>query len=298
MIVSIRNIAAVAALSLLSSTAAYAGGMGGSGCCGTGNFNGGITNIPTMPAPAGGGCCGTVTSQIVAVPGVYVPSSNVNVTVGGANIGGSNIMVGGTNYNVSTSTFGGVSGSAGGYYIGGGGGSYNSVAPVSPGLIDGMAVGGEAAMESYMETRTTTEVVALRAVCMDDRMMPHPASRPSSDEQVATGFDGEIFRCMAGTHMAVTIGRMVDGRAVWDGGSSMACQKGQALSYKGGQLTCTAQTAQRNCNERSLLRRFGPGVKYLTITRTQQVQSQRQSSQYTSFRSSMFIDGGVGQGVY
>lgn len=296
MSVSIRNIAAITAMTLMGG-AAFAGGCNS---CGSGSFNGGITNIPNI-TPVAGGCCGVVNSQIVAVPGVYVPSSNLNVSVGGANIGGSNVYVGGTSYNISSSTYAGSAGGAvGGYYVGGGGGGYsNVVGTATSGMIDGLNVGGGQEMEAYMESRTTTEIVPIRAVCMDDKGMPHPASRPNADEQVAPTFDGEVFRCMAGTHMEVTIGRMVNGQAVWDGGSALSCQKGQAITYKGGQLVCAAQIAQRNCNERSLLRRFGPGIKYITLTRTTQVQAQRQqSSQYTSFRSSMFIDGGVGQGVY
>jgi hypothetical protein len=133
---------------------------------------------------------------------------------------------------------------------------------------------------------------------MDDKGMPHPASRTNGDAQVGDGFDGEIFRCMAGTRMEVALGRMVDGQAVFDGGRTLSCAKGQALSHKAGQLVCTAQMARAACNERSLLRRYGPGIKYATVTTTQQVATQRQSAQTTTFRSTMFIDGGVGQGVY
>lgn len=304
MSVSIRYIVAAAALTALSGGAAQAGG-----CCGNGG-GGGVTNVPVVTGPAGGGCCGPLTSHPIGTPGVFVPAPNVSVIaggpqiggvsvgVGGPVIGGASVSVGGPSFSTSVGVVGG-GGGGGNVYIGGGGSSFMGPAPVSPGIIDGLAIGGEEAVsETVMEQRTTTETVAIRAVCIDDRGMPHPASRTDGDEQVAQGFEGELFRCMAGTRMEVTVGRMVNGQAVFDGGSNLSCARGQALVHRGGQLSCAAQAARAECNERSLLRRFGPGIKYATITRTEQVATQRQVQAATTFRSSMFIDGGVGQGVY
>jgi hypothetical protein len=97
--------------------------------------------------------------------------------------------------------------------------------------------------------------------------------------------------------MEVTVGRLVDGQPVFDGGRALSCDKGQALSYRSGQLACTAQEARAACNERSLLRRYGPGLKYVTVTRTETYTATRQrEASWTS--SSMFVDGGVGQGVW
>lgn len=298
--VSIRNIAVVAAISMLGSGIAYAGDK----CCGTGSYNGGITNIPVVAG--NNGCCGTVNSQVVAVPGVYVPGSSTNVGVGGANIGSTNVYYGGSYYGGSNYYNNGYynSGSSGTTVItsGGGGGFYSTPTPVYNGMIDGLNVGGgqQAAMEKVMESKTITEIIPIRAVCMDDKGMPHPASRTDADDKIAAQFDGEVYRCMAGTHMEITMGRMVDGKSVFDGGKALSCDKGQALGYKGGQLTCVAQKPAGNCNERSLLRRFGPGIKFVTLQRTIKVESQRQAQaqQSLQFKSSMFVDGGVGQGVY
>lgn len=294
MSVSIRNIAAAFVLAALGGTAAQAGG-----CCGNGGGGTGVVNVPTVPAPSGGGCCGPVTSHPIGVPGVFVPAPTINVVTGGPQIGGVNVVAGGPTFigGSSSTVFGG--GGGGGVFFGGGGGSYMAPSPTAPGVIDGLAVGGqEAAMESYSETRTSTEIVPIRAVCMDARGMPHPASRLNGDEQVEAGFDGEIYRCMAGTRLEVMVGRMVNGQAVFDGGSALTCEPGQALTYRGGQLTCTAQIARAACNERSLLRRYGPGVKYVTLTRTETVTAQREVRREATFRQSMFVDGGVGQGVY
>lgn len=304
MSVSVRYIAAATLLAAFMASSAQAGGCNS---CGTGGN--GTTNIPVVQGPSGG-CCGSATGHIIGVPNVHVPGPNVNVSVGGSYFGGTNVVVGGNTYVGGSTTVIGGGGGGGGVYIGGGGGGFSAPMPVTAGLIDGLQVsGGQAAtvMEQFQDTRTITETVAIRAVCMDDRDTPHPASRTNGDAQVGSEFEGEVFRCMAGTRMLVTLGKVVNGEANFDGGRTISCQKGQALAYRGDKgavgtatLQCVAQKAEADCNERSLLRRFGPGIKYANITRTETFTNTRQSAsqQTATFRSSMFVDGGVGQGVF
>ncbi len=305
MSVSVRYIAAATLLAAFMASSAQAGGCNG---CGTGGNS--TTNIPVVQGPSGG-CCGSATGHIIGVPNVYVPGPNVNVSVGGSYFGGTNVLVGGNTYvGGSTTVVGGGGGGGGGYGGGGGGGGYSVPMPATTGLIDGLQVsGGQMAtvMEQFQDSRTITETIAIRAVCMDDRGMPHPASRTNGDAKVGAEFDGEVFRCMAGTRMEVTLGKLVNGEANFDGGRTISCQKGQALSYKGDKgavgaatVQCVAQKAEADCNERSLLRRFGPGIKFATITRTETFTNTRQSAtqQTATYRASMFVDGGVGQGVF
>ena len=302
MSVSVRYIAAATLLAAFMASSAEAGG-----CNGCGTSGNGTTNIPVVQGPSGD-CCGSAAGQIVGVPNVYVPGPNVNVSVGGSYFGGTNVLVGGNTYvGGSTTVVGG--GGGGGVYIGGGGGGDFSVPmPATTGLIDGLQVsGGQTAtvMEQFQDSRTITETIAIRAVCMDDRGMPHPASRTNGDSKVGAEFDGEVFRCMAGTRMEVTLGKSINGEANFDGGRSISCQKGQALVYRGDKgavgaatVQCIAQKAEADCNERSLLRRFGPGIKYATITRTETFTNTRQSAKTATYSASMFVDGGVGQGVF
>ena len=292
MSVSVRYIAAATLLAAFMASSAQAGGCNG---CGTGGNS--TTNIPVVQGPSGG-CCGSATGHIIGVPNVYVPGPNVNVSVGGSYFGGTNVLVGGNTYVGGSTT------------VVGGGGGYSVPMPATTGLIDGLQVsGGQMAtvMEQFQDSRTITETIAIRAVCMDDRGMPHPASRTNGDAKVGAEFDGEVFRCMAGTRMEVTLGKLVNGEANFDGGRTISCQKGQALSYKGDKgavgaatVQCVAQKAEADCNERSLLRRFGPGIKFATITRTETFTNTRQSAtqQTATYRASMFVDGGVGQGVF
>ncbi len=303
MSVSVRYIAAAALLSAFMASSAQAGGCNGCGAGGNGT-----SNNPLVQGRSGG-CCGSATGHIIGVPTVHVPGPSVNVSVGGSYFGGTNVHVGGNTFVGGQTTVLGGSG-GGGVYFGGGGGGFLAPMPAATGLIDGLQVsGGQVAtvMEQFQDSRTITETIAIRAVCMDDRGMPHPASRTNGDAKVGVEFDGELFRCMAGTRMEVTTGKIVNGEANFDGGRAISCQKGQALVYKADKgavgtatVQCVAQKAEADCNERSLLRRFGPGVKYATMSRTETFTNTRQSTtqQTATHRASMFVDGGVGQGVF
>ncbi|MGZ3305429.1 MAG: hypothetical protein ACXU8U_06175 [Asticcacaulis sp.] len=288
------------------------------------------------------------------------------------------------NVNVKTSasasasafSFGGASGAV----YGGGYGNWSQT-PGTPQNAGGLMVEtGESALESYAERQTLTRTMVIQANCIDDTGVPHPASQLSPEREIATSYMGEVYRCIAGTHMQVTLADMGDcfgasglasGAAVsertsysrsesrsashesygedsygseggyseerggmrheehmsggsmhdehmmaneramgadrgrcmadfshvnFDGGKTMTCQKGDALWFDHGALTCKVQIPQRQCNERSLLRRFGAGIKVLTVTRTETVTRQRQVNR-ESARSGMTVmtfDGGVG----
>ena len=83
----------------------------------------------------------------------------------------------------------------------------------------------------------------------------------------------------------------------------------QRPHQRGGDLTCAPQSPARSCNERSLLRRHGPGVKLVETrtkikkciprTRTVMTTVERQVERTRETISQpLVLDGGVGQGVY
>jgi hypothetical protein len=135
------------------------------------------------------------------------------------------------------------------------------------------------AMESVARERE----LLIQAICIDASDNPHPASQTFGGRDVAESYRGEIYRCMAGTRMRYTI----DGR-------SADCAQGEALWYEGGRVECRPQIARRPCNERSLLRRHGPGDKLVRIRDTEM----RASRTETTFNGAMTMDGGVGQSVW
>ena len=83
---------------------------------------------------------------------------------------------------------------------------------------------------------------------------------------MADGFSGEIFRCVAGSHMQYTVSAYSGGAVSFDRGQTKVCTKGDSLwRFPDGRLECRPQTPARDCNERSLLRRYGAGIKVVKV---------------------------------
>lgn len=243
---------------------------------------------PPPPPPSNPPCC-TSPGHGVKVPGVNVvvaPTVVVNASA-----------------SASVRASAGASAGAGSavYYGGGGGGGYYSP-PVATGLIQGLNVEGGRKMKrtAYEATRSRTRRVVIQAVCIDDRQSPHPAAQLFPERDVRDIFDGELYRCLAGTRLQATIAEY-SGQVDFSGGQSLVCAKGEALYHApGGQVTCRPQKPARDCNERSLLRRFGAGIKILTMVSTETYTAYREEEEYSESSSSMALslDGGVGGTVY
>ena len=171
----------------------------------------------------------------------------------------------------------------------GGGGNIPNLVVATPGAAP-------AARQVCARTATSVQAVAVQAVCLDDKDVPHPASQVMPGQDVPEGYTGELFRCIAGAHMQyITAGYA--GEARFDHGQTVVCGKGEALWREaGGRLQCRPQAPARDCNERSLLRRYGAGIKILKAAvsgqcvewRTEAVQAESAS------QGSMQLDGGVG----
>jgi hypothetical protein len=190
-----------------------------------------------------------------------------------------------------------ASGSASGAYYGGGYGNWSQT-PGYPQEVGGLnVVGGDCCsgrMESYSEQQTLTKRTVIEANCIDDTGVPHPASQVFPDRDISSDYRGEVYRCIAGTHMQWIVADY-NGQISFDNGQTNTCKKDEALWHENGQLSCRPQIPQRQCNERSLLRRFGAGVKILTLTRTETITKQRQvACNQCQSKAVMTFDGGVG----
>ncbi len=250
---------------------------------------------PRPPTPPGCNTCG-------GGHNVYVPGINIHV-------GGSVVV----NASASATASAGAGAGAGAgasagstvYYGGGTHGGYYS-GPVSTGYIQGLNVeGGEARRRaSYEATRTKFKRVVIRAVCLDDRDIPHPASQVTPDREIDSSYDGELYRCIAGSRMQYVIGAYEGFSESNFGGETYVCGKNEALYYapgaQGGTMTCRSQKPARDCNERSLLRRYGAGAKILTILTTEKYTAYREETvrEQSSQGLSLSLDGGVGGVVY
>ena len=170
----------------------------------------------------------------------------------------------------------------------------------APSLVQGLDVETDEAQVTrvaYQATRKVDRRVLIQAVCLDDKDTPHPASQVHPEREVADGYDGEIFRCIAGTRMQATIGDYNDALTLTHG-ETLSCDKMQALYHTpDGAVACRAQIPERDCNERSLLRRYGPSVKVLKLVREETYTAWRDETTTTASMKAggvLTLDGGVG----
>ena len=270
---------------------------------------------PKPPAPPTG-CCGGG-GHNVNIPGVNV---NIGATViVNANSSASAVANSGASSGAGAGSLAGSAAGTVNYYGGGGHGGYYS-GPMASGYIQGLNVeGGEARRrQAYEATRTRTRRVIIRAVCLDDRDIPHPASQVTPDRDIDDSYNGELYRCIAGSRMQYVIADYTGQIDISTGGAGQTfiCQKNEALYHvpgsglaggpngapSGGQgsISCRPQAPARDCNERSLLRRFGAGVKILTILTTETYTAYREETvqERQTLTTSFSLDGGVGGVVY
>ncbi len=307
--VSWRHMLAGAGVATLAATAALTA---------TGQSCNTCAPVPSPPPPPPShGCCKTPRNLVVNVPGVSVATANVSVGATSMSVASAQAQSMASGIAISGAGAG-AQGGAGAFF--GGGGGYYSNPGVSQSTISGLSV------EGGYETRLLEEdvlgfeeicvdrIVAefktrpVQALCIDDRNTPHPASRVDGEIAVATGYTGELYRCMAGTRMQVTLGDMVNGTASFERGETFSCAKGEALFHtRGGELQCRPQTPERDCNERSLLRKFGPGIKLVSMPSQKMICEPSTRQTVTKVvkevkvplpvaTGNLVLDGGVGQG--
>ncbi|WP_343828924.1 hypothetical protein [Brevundimonas olei] len=250
------------------------GGCGPSGC---------LPPRPPVTPPCGGGgclppppptCCGSGGGNV-----------NVNVNVN-AN----------ASANASARAWAG-SRAASTVIVAGGGGAYFNVDQPYPTTIQGLNVQGgmQAVQVPFTASRHIEKQVVLQAVCIDDRNVPHPASQVIPGRDVSNSYDGELYRCLAGTKLQWTVSE-----AEGAPGETLLCNKREALWHgAGGRLECRPEKAARDCNERSLLRRYGAGVKVLTMIREETYTEYREEMVEGAASTGMIMmDGGVGGRVF
>ena len=237
------------------------------------------TPPPPPPSPPPTPCCTPTT------PSVNVNVSNVNIAVAGAAAGARAGAGAGAGATV--------------YYGGGGyGGGYSP--PISTGVVQLNVDARRMKKVAYEASRMRTRKVVIQAVCVDARQIPHPASQVRPDREIDAAYEGELYRCIAGTRLQATIADF-DGRIDFSGGKTLACGKDDALYHgRDGKVECRRQAPARDCNERSLLRRFGAGVKILTLTEVERYTAYREEEERSAeaVATSMSLDGGVGGYVY
>lgn len=183
-------------------------------------------------------------------------------------------------------------------FVGGGGfaGGVAASAATSAAINVGAA---EIRRVPYQERRRMERTVIIRAVCVDDRFVPHAASQLFRERDVLEGYVGELYRCIAGTSLQVTLSEWGGSIEASTGqGETINCRRGEALWHARGQLTCRPATPQRDCFERSRLRLWGAGVKVMRYVREEVVTAYREERVEATASGMLVMDGGVGGIVY
>lgn len=254
---------------------------------------------PQPPPPPVTPCClpppPPVRPPVIPPVPPVTPRDGVNGWGGGGNVN--------VNVNVNVAGARAFTGARAGatVIVGGGGGAYFNVDQPYPTTIQGLSVEGksmEMVRVPYTASRRMEKRVVIQAVCIDDRAVPHPASQVRPGKDVATDYEGELYRCIAGTKLQWTIADEAGGP-----GETINCNKREALWYgRGGQLECRPEKQERDCNERSLLRRYGAGVKVLTMIREETYTEYREemveSAGAVASGAVIMLDGGVGGRVF
>ena len=233
MLVSLRHIAACLFLFVLAPAAAFAECAS---CVRTPPVSHGChSNCNTSPPPA---CRNCQPPQIV-VPRAYIPAPSISISNASASAQAS-----ATSIAIATAQTGDV-------ILRNGGGVDVSVAAGVEGEGFGELIIAAA------QTAAMDRTINMSAICIDAQGNPHPASQTFGERDVAETYQGEIFRCIAGTRMRVT-----------KAGSTFDCAAGEALWYENGQATCRTQIVRHPGDEAALLRRYGPGGKMVRIRET------------------------------
>ncbi|HWA63696.1 MAG TPA: hypothetical protein VG939_20125 [Caulobacteraceae bacterium] len=251
-------------------------------------------------------CCSPPSPPPVTPP-CCTPGHNINIPGVNVNVGATVVV----NANVQANARAGAGAQSTVFYGGGGGGGYIAP-PMSTGVIQGLNVEGMTRRTAYEATRSMFKKVVIQAFCFDDKEVPHPASQVTPDRDIEDSYDGELYRCIAGTHMQITVAQWKE-HISFEGGQTISCAKGEALYHvpgrvgppgpagpggAGASLQCRPQKPARDCNERSLLRRFGAGIKILTIMYTERYTAYREESTGATAAMGMSLDGGVGGVAY
>ncbi len=298
---------------VLAPTVVHAGGAGGAKSCGCDVPTGHNVNVP--------GVYISPPTVVVNSPSIYISAPQVQVQSASAAYAQSSAdaqasssasassdaqaagysaaqVAGLASATAAGSAFSNALAAANSFGSGGGSGSSTGEGVTSflPNLqVEGVETGE--ARRVCAQYRAVPKVVAVQAVCLDDKAVPHPASQVTADRDILPAYEGELYRCIAGARMQYTLADY-SGSADFARGQTVSCLKGEALYHSAtGQIACRPQRPARDCNERSLLRRYGAGIKVLKLALAQEcVAYTTQTAQSGSSGSSgsLLLDGGVG----
>ncbi len=150
---------------------------------------------------------------------------------------------------------------AGTVVMGGGG-----WAPEAPTAFVGGDIGTLSVVTAPVRQQCTiqeaTVVKAIHAVCVSADEHEFPASHMLGDTWITSGYEGEVARCIPGSHLKISVGKVIQSAEGMAAGTSsgqvLICDAHEALRhYKDGLLKCAPAVPVPDCTERTNLRKYG-----------------------------------------
>jgi hypothetical protein len=128
-----------------------------------------------------------------------------------------------------------------------------------------VAVPGAPCIEQY-----ATVVKSIHAVCIDSYGKEHPAVRMHKETWINSPINKELYRCLAGSYLKVTVGQVLQSdkglAGLFENGKQIVCRNGEALRhYKDGVLKCDVAEQVADCVERENMRKHGIGTLFFTF---------------------------------
>lgn len=182
------------------------------------------------------------------------------------NKGGDNISVmaeasASASASANAASFANAGAGAGAVVMGGGG-----WAPEAPTAFAGGDIGNLTVETGPVRQQCTiqeaTIVKAIHAVCLSADGHEFPASHMLGDTWISGSYEGEVARCIPGSHLKVNVGKVIQSSEGLAAGTSsgevLICGAHEALRhYKDGLLKCAPAVPVVDCTERTNLRKYG-----------------------------------------
>jgi hypothetical protein len=144
-----------------------------------------------------------------------------------------------------------------------------------------------------------TVVKSIHAVCISFEGREYAASHMIGDTWIDASYEGEVARCIPGSHLKVIIGEVLQSdqglAGTYDHGQVLECAVGEALRhFKDGMVKCAPAVPVPDCTERTNLRRYGTGDFFFSFRAKVCVSESRTVETEATEVSGMTLDGGVG----
>ncbi|MBN9546155.1 MAG: hypothetical protein J0I19_11830 [Alphaproteobacteria bacterium] len=164
-------------------------------------------------------------------------------------------------------------------------------APEAPTAFAGGDIGTlnveTAPVRAQCTIQQATIVKTIHAVCVSSEGHEFPASHMLGDTWINGGYEGEVVRCIPGSHLKIMIGKVVQSSEGLAAGTSsgqvLECGAHEALRhYKDGLVKCAPAVPVVDCTERTNLRKYGTSDLFFSYRAEVCLETQEEYSAFSA----------------